>query len=72
MLQLLGLLIALMVTDQDEDELSCIGFGIIAIFIHILLLSRLEKNSKKLCVLASASVLCPSNYPYRAYHDYWQ
>ena len=70
MFALLGVLIALLAIEEDEDERLRIVLGILAMFIHIQQYNMLRNHSNRLCALISASVFLLRNDPSGAYS--WQ
>ncbi len=70
MFELLGVLIALLAIEEDEDERLRIVLGILAMFIHIQQYNMLRNHSNRLCALISASVFLLRNDPSGAYS--WQ
>jgi hypothetical protein len=70
MFALLGVLIALLAIEEDEDERLRIVLGILAMFIHIQQYNMLRNHSNRLCALISASVFLLRDDPSGAYS--WQ
>jgi hypothetical protein len=67
MFELLGVLIALLAIEEDEDERLRIVLGILAMIIHTQQYNMLQNHCNILCDLMSASVFLLRNDPSGAY-----